>query len=134
SDFIGRGNMNHRTKFSFVGVLAFAGAVGCGAEGDGREDIAAVQGAIGSTWATPVGIGSLQALKTMDMAGNYFLTQDIDGLNSTWVPPSTFLGTLDGRGKTIKNLIIHDLSHQAGAFFQTTQNALIKNIRFTGML
>jgi len=125
--------MNHRTKFSFVGVLAFAGAVGCGAEDDGRENIAAVQAAIGSTWQTPVGIGSLQGLSTMDMAGNYFLTQDIDGRNGTWIPPSTFMGTLDGRGKTIKNLIIRDTSHQAGAFFQTTQTALIKNIRFTGM-
>jgi hypothetical protein len=115
-----------------VAVLAFAGAAGCGTEGDGREDIAVVRGALGST-GTPTPIGSLQALRTMNLAGNYYLTQDIDGLNGAWVPLGEFTGTLDGRGRTIKNLVITDTHNQAAAFFSSTQAALIKNIRFTGM-
>jgi len=116
-----------------VGVLVFAAAAGCGTQGDGGDDIAVVRAALGSTWPTPVPIGSLQALRTMDMAGNYYLSQDIDGLNSTWVPLGSFMGTLDGRGRTIKNLVINDTHNRAGAFFETTQTAVIKNIRFTGM-
>jgi len=115
-------------------ALTLAGTVGCGAApSEGGEDIARTRAALGSTWPTPVPIGDLQGLKTMDMEGNYYLTRDIDGLNATWVPPSTFMGTLDGRGKTIKNLIINDTHNRAGAFFETTSAALIKNLRFTGM-
>jgi hypothetical protein len=125
--------MNSRTNLCLVAGLAFAGAAGCGAQSDMGENTATVRGALGSTWTTPVPIGSLQALKTMDMAGNYYLSKDIDGQNSAWVPLSGFTGTLDGRGRTIKNLSINDPNHRAGAFFEATQEAIIKNIRFTGI-
>jgi hypothetical protein len=124
--------MNLRTNFCLVAVLALAGAAGCGAQSDVGEETSTVRAALGSTWPTPVAIGSLQALKTMDMGGNYFLSQDIDGQNSAWVPLG-FTGTLDGRGRTIKNLRINDPNHRAAAFFETTQEAIIKNIRFTGI-
>lgn len=124
--------MNLRTNLFLVAGLAFAGAAGCGAQSDMGEEISTVRGALGSTWPTPVPIGSLQALKTMDMAGNYYLSQDIDGQNSAWVPIG-FIGTLDGRGRTIKNLSINDPNHRAAAFFEATQEAIIKNIRFTGI-
>jgi hypothetical protein len=114
-------------------ALVFAGAPGCGAQPDAGEATGSERAALGSTWPTPVAIGSLQALKTMDMAGNYYLSQDIDGQNSAWVPLSGFMGTLDGRGRTIKNLVINDPNHRAAAFFEATQTAIIKNIRFTGM-
>jgi len=124
--------MNLRTNSLFVALLAFGGAGGCGAQSDVGEDTSTVRAALGSTWPTPVAIGSLQALRTMDMAGNYYLSQDIDGQNSAWVPIG-FIGTLDGRGRTVKNLVINDTNHRAGAFFEATQEAIIKNIRFTGM-
>jgi hypothetical protein len=120
-----------KTEFCVAMVLALAGAVGCGdAQG---ENLARAEGALGSTWPTPVAIGDLQGLKTMDSAGNYYLSRDIDGQGATWVAPASFVGTLDGRGRTIKNLIINDTHNRAAAFFETTQEALIKNIRFTGM-
>src|SRR6478609_9276840 len=116
----------------FVTAVGFilVGATGCG---DAGENVARDQAALGSTWPTPVAISTLQALKNMDMAGNYYLSKDIDGLNGAWSPPGEFMGTLDGRGKTIKNLVITNTNFQAGAFFQTTGSAIIKNIRFTGI-
>jgi hypothetical protein len=125
--------MNHIVNCRFLVVLAFAGAAGCGTQGDGGEDIGAVRGALGSTWPTPVAVGTLQALTTMDPSGNYFLSQDIDGHNAAWPSTMSFMGTLDGRGRTIKNLVINDTHNRAAAFFQTTQDAVIKNIRFTGI-
>src|SRR6478609_7646023 len=116
----------------FVTAVGFilVGATGCG---DAGENVARDQAALGSTWPTPVAISTLQALKNMDMAGNYYLSSDIDGLNASWSPPAEFTGTLDGRGKTIKNLVINNTNHTAGAFFQTTGSAIIKNLRFTGI-
>src|SRR6478752_2113886 len=126
-----KGRDMHRVHLGIAVVLSFVGALGCG---DGQsEDLARTQAALGSTWPTPVPIGTLQALKTMDMAGNYYLSSDIDGLNASWSPPAEFTGTLDGRGKTIKNLVINNTNHTAGAFFQTTGSAIIKNLRFTGI-
>jgi hypothetical protein len=122
--------MIQRSKVCFVGALALLAAAGCG---EASEDIAGVQAAVGSAWATPVGISTLQGLKTMDPVGSYYLKNDIDGGNATWTPPASFMGTLDGRGKTIKKLKINDTRGRAGAFFESTQNALIKNIRFTEM-
>jgi hypothetical protein len=121
-----------KTEFFVAVVLVLAGVMGCGGATQG-EDVASEQAAVGSTLPTASPIGSLQSLRTMDLAGNYYLSRDIDGLNATWVPLVGFRGTLDGRGRTIKNLRITDTNGRAGAFFETTQNALIKNIRFTGM-
>lgn len=125
--------MDLRTNVCLVTMLALAGGAGCGAQSDMGEGTSTEHAALGSTWTTPVAIGSLQALKTMNLAGNYYLSQDIDGGNSAWVPLSGFTGTLDGRGRTIKNLTINDPNHRAGAFFEATQEAIIKNIRFTGI-
>lgn len=120
-----------KNEFCVALMLVVVGAVGCGdVEG---ENLERTQGALGSTWGTAYPIGSLQALQTMDPGGNYYLSMDIDGNKAAWVPPSTFYGTLDGRGKTIKNLIITDTHNRAAAFFESTQEAIIKNIRFTGM-
>jgi hypothetical protein len=124
--------MDQRTKFCFAVILAVVGAMGCGdAQGEAGENIAGVQAAVGSTWPTPVPISNWTGLTTMDPSGNYYLTADIDALNKTWVPPGTFMGTLDGRGHSIKNLVINDTHGRAGAFFETSSGALIKNIRFT---
>ena len=124
--------MNQKTSSCFVAATAFACVAGCGAPPDaGLENVVAVHAALGST-ATPVPVGSLQALQGMAMDGNYYLSQDIDGRNATWTPIG-FSGTLDGRGKTIKNLVITDTHYRAAAFFEATQDAIIKNIRFTGI-
>jgi len=82
-----------RTEFLVAVVLALAGAAGCGGPQD--ENVARTQAALGSTWPTAFPIGDLQGLKTMDMAGNYYLSGDIDGLNATWVPKHTLLQQAD---------------------------------------
>ena len=109
-------------------------AMGCGdGRGEAGENLDRAQAALGSTWPTPVAIGDLQGLRNMDMAGNYYLSRDVDGLQASWVPTGEFTGTFDGRGRTIKNLVINNTNHTAGAFFQTASSAIIKNVRFTGM-
>lgn len=125
--------MNLRTNCCLVAALAFAGAAGCGAQSDMGEGTSTERAALGSTWTTAYPVGDLTALKGMNLAGNYYLSQDIDGKNAAWVPLAGFSGTLDGRGRTIKNLTITDTNHRAGAFFEATQEAIIKNIRFTGI-
>lgn len=120
-------------------VLAFVAATGCSATGgDGSEstenleNLATATAALGSTWPTPLAVSTLAGLRNMDPYGNYYLSGDIDGGNATWVPRQ-FMGTLDGRGNTIKNLIINDPYGRAAAFFETTSEAIIKRIHFTNI-
>ncbi len=88
--------------------------------------------------ATGTAIGSLDALKTMDAAGEYYLTDHIDLAEETWEPLFTedapFTGTLRGNGYAIYNLRIEGLSadtdggNYQGLFAAIGDGASIENL------
>jgi len=116
--------MNQVRKLVWAVVCSVAGGVACSGAGENVEGTEAALSA-----ASPVGISTWAGLTSMDPAGSYVLTADIDGLNRTWVPPSVFSGTLDGAGHKISNFKINDTHGRAGAFFEDAAGAVVKNLR-----
>lgn len=66
-----------------------------------------------------------------NLAGSYILTQDIT-ITGDWTPIGTddapFTGTIDGNGKTIKNLRINQSSSDRVGFIGLASGATIKNL------
>lgn len=75
------------------------------------------------------------ALKT---SGKYILMNDIDLSGKNWTPISTFSGTLDGNGYSIKNLTINNTTEGSngstkGFFKQLKPGAVVKNLKFVNV-
>ena len=87
---------------------------------------------------TGTAIGSLDALKTMDTNGEYYLTDHIDLAEETWEPLFTenapFTGTLRGNGYAVYNLSINGTSSDSdggnyqGLFAAIGAGAHIENL------
>jgi hypothetical protein len=80
--------------------------------------------------ATPISdINGIQAIEN-DLAGNYYLTNDIDASDTvSWnsgagfAPITIFTGTLDGRGYTVSNLYINRGTTGSNGLFGRLQGA-----------
>ena len=77
---------------------------------------------------TPV--GSVEALRSMSMDGDYYLTEDLEV--DDWLPLAVFTGSLDGRGHSIT--IAHGQPDPEGkvGLFGSTQGAVISNLVLSG--
>ncbi len=78
-------------------------------------------------------ITTVAGLKTMSMAGNYILSNDLDLSSETnWTPIGTsgapFTGTFDGNGKVIKGLQINRPTTDNVGLFGYCKDATIKNL------
>jgi hypothetical protein len=76
--------------------------------------------------STPQGLHDIRN----NLSGYYYLTNDID--MSSWgsfEPIQEFSGTIDGRGFTIRNLLIGDAEDARGMIGYAVGNATIKNLR-----
>ncbi len=84
---------------------------------------------------TAVSQSNIDVLQTAT-SGHYYLVEDIDMwdyTNSTattpWNPTSTFTGTFDGNGYTIKNFAGITAGAYKGLFYQTGAGAVIRNFQ-----
>ena len=75
-------------------------------------------------------LAELQAISG-DLAGDYWLSSDIDASGAGFVPIAGFFtGTLDGRGYDIDDLTItvNGAGYQYGALFQSISSGTVKNL------
>lgn len=78
----------------------------------------------GLTAQTAIGTG--EALASISMEGNYYLTNDL--LMDQWTPLGVFTGTLDGRGHTVTiGQCLPDAAGHVG-LFSVTEGATLRNM------
>jgi hypothetical protein len=116
-------------KYRVLTCLAVLGSSGCGADdgaGD-REEVGISRSALNVANGT-----EFKNKLTADPSGSYTLTADID-MNGTALHVTTFNGTLDGAGHTIKNVkqVLASSSGDAGLFGQL--RGTVKNLKLTGV-
>ena len=71
-------------------------------------------------------IGTGEALASMSMEGDYYLTDDIE--IDQWTPLGVFTGTLDGRGHTVTiDQCLPDAAGHTG-LFSVTEGAVLRNL------
>jgi len=102
-----------------VFAASILGSIGCGAA-EPDESVGKVTSALNiSSWDDLV--------NNLGTTGTYTLTQDIVATGKTWLPKS-FSGTFDGGNHTISGLSINN-----GSFFYSLDNAIVRNLKLTGV-
>lgn len=75
-------------------------------------------------------VGNVEALRSMSMNGDYYLTDDLEV--GEWFPLSVFTGSLDGRGHSITIANGRPDSEGNAGLFGSTQGAVISNLVISG--